>query len=328
MNTSWGKSSSRIGLRLSCIIRPSVRGIAAGLGASLISLAAMAADTDTTAPAPTPELVEIIVTGSSIAQKLDSSSLPVTLLSSEEIAKTGFTSTTDLLQNLPGMQSFVTASSSVNGGGGGVTTAAVHALPSKYTLVLVDGQRIAGFGLGTVQGGGLGVNLNSIPLDAVERVEVLTNGASALYGADAIAGVVNFILKKDQTDGSAFYNASIPSQSGGGSWNAGVSKGFGDLTSDGWNILFTFSHDVQDKLEASQRPVSAQGVYFPFSANGTNYIFNNRTSNTEPANSKSSGGTSQVGVSYNLVLSDEWQLRPRRAGSACLTCTPEHDLSL
>ena len=102
------------------------------------------------------------------------------------------------------MQGFVPASSSVNGGGGGITTAAVHSLPSKYTLVLVDGQRMAGFELGTVQGGGFGVNLNSIPLDAVERVEVLTDGASALYGADAIAGVVNFVLKKDQTEGSVY----------------------------------------------------------------------------------------------------------------------------
>lgn len=274
-------SRSGTELPLSRLIGRSERGIAAGLGASLISVAAMAADT---APAPAPELTEIIVTGSSIAQKLDSSSLPVTLLTSEEIAKTGFTSATDLLQNLPGMQSFVTASSSVNGGGGGITTAAVHALPSKYTLVLVDGQRVAGFALGSVQGEGFGVNLSSIPLDAVERVEVLTDGASALYGADAIAGVVNFILKKDQTEGAAYYNASIPGQSGGGGWNAGISKGFGDLSTDGWNILLTFSHDVQDKLEASQRAVSSRGAYFPFSANGTNYLFNNRTSNTEPAN--------------------------------------------
>lgn len=254
-----------------------------------------AADADTTAPTPTPELAEIVVTGSSIAQKLDTSSLPVTLISSEEIAKSGFTSATDLLQNLPGMQGFVPASSSVNGGGNGISTAAVHSMPSKYTLVLLDGQRVAGFDLSAVAGEGFGVNLNSIPLDAIERVEVLTDGASALYGADAIAGVVNFILKKNQTEGRVFYNASIPSESGGGAWNAGFSKGFGDLDSDGWNILLTYSHDVQDQLEASQRAVSSQGAYFPFSANGTNYIFNTRTSNTEPANVI----ISQLGVSYN-----------------------------
>src|SRR5271165_1065816 len=209
MHTSRGKSSSGTQLPSSSLTRRSIRFIAAGLAGSLISLAATAADT----PAAAPELEEIVVTGSTIAQKLELSSLPVTILSAEEIGKTGFTSTTDLLQNLPGMQGFVPASSSVNGGGGGITTAAVHALPSKYTLVLVDGQRMAGFELGSVQGEGFGVNLNSIPLDAVERVEVLTDGASALYGADAIAGVVNFVLKKDQTEGAAYYNASIPSKS-------------------------------------------------------------------------------------------------------------------
>src|ERR1700692_4604417 len=95
-------------------------------GACLVWLGGqvMAADTDTTAAATTAELKEIVVTGSSIAQKLDSSSLPVTILSAEEIAKTGFTSATDLLQNLPGMQGFVPASSSVNGAGDGITTAA------------------------------------------------------------------------------------------------------------------------------------------------------------------------------------------------------------
>jgi iron complex outermembrane receptor protein len=296
MHTSRGKDSSGARWFSSGIIRRSLFGVATGSAASFLSLAAMAADTAATAPAP--ELTEIIVTGSSIAQKLDSSSLPVTLLTAEEIAKTGFTSATDLIQSLPGMQSFVTASSSVNGGGGGITTAAVHSLPSKYTLVLLDGQRIAGFPLGTSQGSGSGVNIDSIPLAAVERVEILTDGASALYGADAIAGVVNFVLKKDQTDGSAFYNAAIPGRSGGGSWSAGVSKGFGDLTNDGWNILFTFSRDVQDKLEAFQRPVSARGAYFPFSANGTNYIFNNRTINTEPANIT----IGSLGTSFNPYL--------------------------
>jgi iron complex outermembrane receptor protein len=247
-----------------------------------------------TQPAAT-VLEEVVVTGSSIAQNAEQSALPVTILTDKDIAKTGLTTATDLLQNLPAMQNFVPASSSVNGGGGGVTTAALHSLPSKYTLVLVDGQRVAPFALGSVQGGGFGVNLESIPLDAVERVEVLTDGASALYGADAIAGVVNFILKKDRTDGNAFYNVTVPGQPGGGSWSAGFSKGFGDLKTDNYNILLTYSHDIQNKLQASDRAVSRQGAYFPFSSGGNNYFYNNRTSNTEPANIT----IGAIGLSYN-----------------------------
>ena len=238
---------------------------------------------------------EVVVTGSSIKQNLDDSPLPITIMTAADISKTGFTSATDLLQNLPALQGFVPASSSVNGGGGGVTTAALHSLPSKYTLVLIDGQRVAPFTLGAVQGGGFGVNIESIPLDAVERVEVLTDGASALYGADAIAGVVNFILKKNKTDGDAYYNVSVPQAPGGGGWNAGLSKGFGSLNEDGYNVLLTFSHDYQDSLQASQRDVSKRGAYFPFSSGGNNYFFNAATSNTEPANVT----IGSLGVSYN-----------------------------
>ncbi len=136
---------------------------------------------------------------------------------------------------------------SVNGAGGGQTTAALHALASKYTVVLIDGQRMAGFSLNSGLGGGSAVNLESIPLEAIERVEVLTDGASALYGADAVAGVVNFILKKNSTEGNVFYHATVPEQQNGGGWSAGFSKGFGDLGSDGYNLLVTYSHDVQDR---------------------------------------------------------------------------------
>ena len=226
----------------------------------------------------------ITITGSSISRIAEEGALPVTTLTAEDIKKTGATSVTDLIQLLPAMQNFVPASSSVNGGGGGITTAALHSLPSKYTLVLIDGQRMAPMQLGSIQGSGFAPNIESIPIDAVERVEILTDGASAIYGSDAIAGVVNFILKKNQTYGNVFLNFSSPQHSGGGGWNAGASKGFGDLEKDGHNLLISFSHDKQDELLASQRSVSERGAYFPFSYGGTNYIMNNRTGNTVPAN--------------------------------------------
>lgn len=226
----------------------------------------------------------IEITGSSIKRIAKEGALPVVTLTSEDIAKTGAQSVTDLIQMLPQMQGFVPPSSSVNGGGAGVATAALHSLPSKYTLVLLDGQRVAPLLLGSVQGGGFAVNLESLPLEAVERVEILSDGASALYGSDAIAGVVNFILKKNKTDGDVFATYNRPQHPGGRSWNAGITKGFGNLDRDGFNILLSFGHDRQEKLQASQRKFAASGAYFPFSANGQNYIFEQRTGNTEPAN--------------------------------------------
>lgn len=258
-----------------------VRAIAGLAGALLFASLAWSAQAE--APPDSP-LEEIVVTGSSIAQKADNSSVPVTILTQQDIARTGLTSASDLIQKLPAVQGFIAASNGVNGGGAGQTTAALHALTSKYTVVLLDGQRVASFPLNSGLGGGSAVNLESIPLEAVERVEVLTDGASALYGADAVAGVVNFILKKNSTDGNVFYHASVSDQAGGNSWNAGFSKGFGSLATDDYNILVTYTHDVQDPLFASERAASRRGGFFPFSYGGVNYVLNTRTGNTEPGN--------------------------------------------
>src|SRR3954471_2864858 len=157
-------------------------GALAGIG--LLALPAMAQQ-QADAPSPQP-MQRVEITGSAIKRIAQEGSLPVQVLTRADIQQSGATSATDLIQMLPSMQGFVPASSSVNGGGAGVTTAALHSLPSKYTLVLLDGQRVAPLALGAVQGGGYGVNLSSIPLDAVERIEILSDGASALYGSDAI----------------------------------------------------------------------------------------------------------------------------------------------
>ena len=230
------------------------------------------------------KIEKIEITGSSIKQIAQEGALPVMVLNKADIEKSGATSVTDLIQNLPAMQGFVPVSNSVNGAGAGVTTAALHSLPSKYTLVLLDGKRIAPQALGAVAGGGFGVNLESIPLDAVERVEILSDGASALYGSDAIAGVINFILKKNKTDGNVSLTYNKPQHPGASSYNVAISKGYGDLDKDRFNFLLTFSQDHQEKLQAKQRRFSEKGAYFPFDFNGTKYIFNQQTANTEPAN--------------------------------------------
>ncbi len=252
--------------------------------ATSIAISLMAIQSSYAQQVPEQKVERIEITGSSIKQIAQEGALPITTLTKADIEKSGATSVTDLIQMLPSMQNFVPAASSVNGGGAGVTTAALHSLPSKYTLVLLDGQRVAPQALGAIQGGGFGVNLSSIPIGAVERVEILTDGASALYGSDAIAGVVNFILKKNKTDGEISVTYNKPQHPGAESYNVAMSKGFGELSKEGFNVLFGFSYDKQERLRASQRKFSAVGAFFPFSFNGTNYIFNQATANTEPAN--------------------------------------------
>ena len=184
------------------------------------------------------------------------------------------------------MQGFVPAASSINTGGGGATTAALHSLQSKYTLVLLDGQRMAPIAQGNAQGGGFAVNLESIPLDAIERVEILTDGASALYGSDAIAGVVNFITKKNKTDTNVFFSNQTPEHPGGRAYSAGISKGWGNLETDGYNFLASYSHDFQHAIKATDRDFSKAGGYIPFSYGGQNYVQIATSANNEPANLK------------------------------------------
>lgn len=207
----------------------------------------------TVAPAAAQDRQRIEITGSAIRRIASEGALPVTTLTRADIEKSGAASVAELLQRLPSMQGFVTSADSVNGGGGGSTTASLHALGSNYTLVLLNGRRMAPFNTGST------VNLDSIPLAAIERVEVLLDGASALYGSDAIGGVVNFILRRNQTAGEVSISGSKVEQGGGEVMSASIAKGFGEVQRDGFNILASLSFDRQAQLKASERAFSRSG---------------------------------------------------------------------
>ncbi len=217
------------------------------------------------------------ITGSSIKRIAKEGALPVQTLSRKDIEQSGATNVADLVAALPAMQGFITSSASVNGGGGGVQTASVHAIGTAYTLVLLNGRRMAPFGTGSA------VNLASIPLSAVERVEILTDGASTLYGSDAIAGVINFILKKNQSDLVIEATANTPDKAGGSSSNFSISKGFGDLNSDGYNVQLSYAHDEQKALKANQRDFAKSGIK-KFTNKGKNVAIYQTSINSIPAN--------------------------------------------
>ncbi|WP_374350450.1 TonB-dependent receptor domain-containing protein [Chitinimonas sp.] len=225
---------------------------------------------------------KIEVTGSSIKRIAKEGAVPVTTISKEDIAKTGATSVTDLIQNLPSMQGYIASSQSVNSGGAGITSAALHALQSKYTLVLLNGRRMAAAYTGANNGSA--VNLESIPLASIERIEVLTDGASAIYGADAVAGVVNFILKKNYQGLEVSATTNQPQKSGGENSSGNLVAGFGSMDTDGFNIQLSYSHDDQKKLLASQRDFTKQGGVFQFENNGKKYWYTQWSSNAVPAN--------------------------------------------
>ncbi|HKU15138.1 MAG TPA: TonB-dependent receptor [Steroidobacteraceae bacterium] len=143
---------------------------------------------------------EVVVTGSRIAQPNLETTSPVTQVTAEDVLTQGVTRIEDLVNQLP--QAFAAQNSTVSNGATGTATVNLRGLGSARTLVLIDGRRMP---YGGVTSASAAADLNQIPTAMVERVEVLTGGASAVYGSDAIAGVVNFIMKKDfegvQVDG-------------------------------------------------------------------------------------------------------------------------------
>lgn len=165
-------------------------------GAVVVALAApAAAQTATTAPAGEIAVQELVVTGSRIRQQDFVSPNPVSTLSGEAIERSGVTNVTDLMQNAPALvgstdrQDFANAA---NRGSVGLNLLNLRNMGSKRTLVLMDGRRhVAG------QPGTAAVDTNAIPVALIDRVEVLTGGASAIYGADGVSGVVNFITKRN-----------------------------------------------------------------------------------------------------------------------------------
>jgi iron complex outermembrane receptor protein len=150
-----------------------------------------------TAPATASDtaLQEVIVTGSRLAiSPNDVSISPITSLDSLDIQKTGLVRTEDLLNNLPSVVAEQSGGTSISSNG--TATVSLRGLGSQRTLVLVNGTRLApGAGLSAAGNNtSSSPDINQIPADLIERVDVLTGGASAVYGADAVAGVVNFVL--------------------------------------------------------------------------------------------------------------------------------------
>lgn len=218
------------------------------------------------------------ITGSSIKRIVKEGALPVQVVSKEVIARSGATTVADLLQKLPAMQGFTIEAIAAGTNSGGRTTASIHDLGGSYTLVLLNGRRMA-----PLEDNGSSVNLNSIPMSAVERVEVLTDGASALYGADAIAGVINFILKKNYQGQTVDAGISAPTHAGGKSANASITVGFGDLETNRFNVLMTYRHDEQKKVKATDREFSKTS-YIPLGYDGQSYIYDRTSTSGTAAN--------------------------------------------
>ena len=196
-------------------------------------------------------LGRIEVTGSRIKRVDSETSQPVFSMSREDIKAQGLTSVGDVIQNITSNGSAL--NSTFNNGGNGETRVSLRNLGSARTLVLVNGRRWPG---GTGLGGA--VDLNTIPTAAVERIEVLKDGASTIYGSDAIAGVVNVILRKD-FDGAEF-NSYFGQFDEGDGTRQSYDMTIGS-TGDRFIAMFGAAYVKEEPVMAGDRAISAEPVY-------------------------------------------------------------------
>jgi iron complex outermembrane recepter protein len=221
--------------------------LAFGTG-TLFSLPALAQTSTDASTAPV-EQQRVIVTGSMIPRTGAETAEAITVMTADSLKAMGITTVEQALQQLASNQStVVTASMVTTWGTGGGSFASLRGLGSSRTLVLLDGQRLAG----NAQVGGP-VDLNSIPFAVIDRIEVLREGASSVYGADAIAGVINFITKKDLTGGQLNVTGSKAEHAGGSTYGADITYGLGNLATDGYNLMGSLSYSKQNELRALQR---------------------------------------------------------------------------
>jgi iron complex outermembrane receptor protein len=254
--------------------------------ASLMSASAMGQQAPASSADATPELQEIVVTGSMIKRTDAETAEAVTVVSVETLKNQGITTTEQALQEIAANQqgTAYSVASSVSTYTGGGSFANLRSLGSARTLVLLDGQRLANNV--TI---GNAVDISGIPFAAIDHIEVLREGASSLYGTDAIAGVINFITKKNLESGEVNVNFSKPQHEGGDSYEGDFTWGMGNLASDGYNVMVAINYSKQDELSAGQRSY-ATGYYPSQGLANINY-----PGNYPGAYQDANGNTYQVG---------------------------------
>jgi outer membrane receptor protein involved in Fe transport len=217
------------------------------------------AGTVSTSSAEEAPVAEVVVTGSRIRTKNLVSSTPVTTVNQESLKQTGTQSVEAYLNTLPQLVAGNTKSSNVFGDADATSTLNLRGLGAKRSLVLVNGKRFIASGPGGT------VDVNNIPASLVDRVEIVTGGGSAVYGSDAMAGVVNFILK-DKFDGmevDAQYGLS--GEGDAATWSASTTIGGAGERSSGWLHI---SHEERDLLRGNQRELSR----YALTDNGSTFV--------------------------------------------------------
>jgi iron complex outermembrane receptor protein len=216
------------------------------------------------------QLERVEITGTSLRRVEGETALPVTVIRGEELQKAGITTAEQAMQRISASQSTLGSSSSIGGTTGNQSTIDLRGLgvatgdSGRRTLVLLNGRRIANHAYDSG-----GVDINSIPVSAIDRIEVLRDGASAVYGTDAIGGVVNFILRRDFQGFEISAQLDSPTAANGDTRRATLAGGIGSLDKQGFNLFASVDYRKQDRVRSIDRSFSASGL--PGQSSGTTF---------------------------------------------------------
>jgi iron complex outermembrane receptor protein len=219
-------------------ISRSIRRLFAGGGAVGLVLLALPVQAQEAAPKP---VARVEVTGSNIRRSEAETASSVITVNRADIERSGKSTVAELLQTLAVDNQGSVPTSFGNGFAAGASGISLRGLGAASTLVLLNGRRMAPYGLAD-DGQKQFSDLNVIPTDAVDRIEVLKDGASAIYGSDAIAGVVNIILRRDYVGNTVRFQQGVTEEWDGQQTNAAFTKGVGSLDTDRYNILFSIEY--------------------------------------------------------------------------------------
>ncbi|HEY2568552.1 MAG TPA: TonB-dependent receptor plug domain-containing protein, partial [Candidatus Udaeobacter sp.] len=215
------------------------------------------------APAPQAEVERVVVTGSNIPTAEETGPNPVDTYRPQDIEKLGIRNATDLQEFIP-QEAGGTVNQNIANGGDGTVQINLRGLLPKETLVLIDGKRVAQGSLDAA-GASSGVDVQLIPFSMVDHIDILKDGASAVYGSDAIAGVVNFFLIhkfRGLEIGGTYGNTDLGASNDMGEWEAWIKAGTGDDKTD--IVVVADFWQRTGGLFSRDRDVSSNGFFVPF----------------------------------------------------------------
>jgi outer membrane receptor protein involved in Fe transport len=214
-------------------------------------------------PPSTAEVERVVVTGSNIPTAEETGPNPVDTYRPQDIEKLGIRSATDLQEFIP-QQAGGTVNLNIGNGGDGTIQFNLRGLLPKETLVLIDGKRVVTGSLGTA-GSSAGVDINLIPFSMIDHIDILKDGASAVYGSDAIAGVVNFFLVhkfRGLEIGGTYGNTDMGASNDMGEWESWIKAGTGDDKTD--IVVIADFWERTGGLFSRDRNISSNAFFVPW----------------------------------------------------------------